>query len=355
MALRRLLSVALAAAALAPTSCAPSGFADPVLVQSVRILASSADKPYARPGESVTLDVLAFDGRPVQPEPMNLYWLPVVCENPTDDAYYACFQQFAKAKNLVSSTGVITAPTGPTYTFTMPTDAVSSHKPTPGAPTPYGLAIVFNVACAGHLELLPIDPGNQNPQALPIGCFDGQHQQLGANDWVFGFTRVYAYDTLRNADPVITSVDVGGKTLAVTAQPGTPQAYSAPACQSPEGCLSMPHCTGDAAQCKVKIGPVVPGSSWEVNPEEKDTNGHPLHEEIWVDFDTTTGSLEDESRLLYDATSGSVSGSSSTTPNPKATDNTFTAPSTPGPGILWMIVHDSRGGAAWVTVPFTVK
>ena len=74
-------------------SCAPSGFADPTIISTVRILASSADQPYAAPGADVNLQVLAYDGRSSQPEPMTIYWLPFVCENPADDAYYACFQQ----------------------------------------------------------------------------------------------------------------------------------------------------------------------------------------------------------------------------------------------------------------------
>ena len=343
-------------------SCAPSGFADPTVVQTVRILASSADNTYAAPGEEVTLQVLAYDGRPSKPEPMTLYWLPFVCENPDADAYYACFAQFEQAAGKADAgpgadgsagsfggAGLPSLATGPSYTFTMPADAVTSHPATMGAPVPYGLAILFNVACAGHLERVPIDPSNANPQAVPIGCFDARHNQLGPDDWVFGFTRVYAYDKLKNANPVISYVDVGGARLPVTAQTGASQVYATPACDSSTSCLSMPHCaSGDGSQCQVKIGPVVPPSSWEVNPEERDVHGDPLHEEIWTDYFTTLGSLTDEARLLYDSTTGSVGG-------PAATDNTFQAPSQPGVGTLWMIVHDNRGGAAWVTVPVVIE
>ncbi len=75
----------------ASSSCAPSGFQDQALVNGVRVLASAADKPYAKPGDAVTVNVLAFDGRAAKPEPMKIYWLPLVCENPPDDAYYGCF------------------------------------------------------------------------------------------------------------------------------------------------------------------------------------------------------------------------------------------------------------------------
>jgi len=230
---------------------------------------------------------------------------------------------------------------------------VSSHPMVQGAPLRYGLGIVFNVACAGHIQLVPVDPNDANPQTVPIGCFDQGGNQLGPDDWVFGFTRVYAYDKssmLTNANPVVSYVDVGGKQLPVTPQPGAPQIYTTPACNSPTGCLSMPQCTSSKeTDCQIKVGPVVPTSSWEENPEQKDVNGKPLHEEIWVDYYTTLGKVLDEARLLYDTTSGAVSGG-----DPAKTDNTFTAPSTSGTGTMWMVVHDNRGGASWVTVPMLV-
>ncbi len=359
--MRRLLpALPLLAFAWASTSCAPSGFADPTQIETVRVLASSADKPYAAPGDTVTLDVLAFDGRTTKPEPMKVYWLPLVCENPTDDAYYACFQQFARAAQAGDAGGAggdagapapggpFALPTGTSFSFTMPKDAVTAHPAVPGTPVPYGLAIVFNIACAGHVQLVPIDPSNQNPQAVPVGCFDAAGNQLGPDDWVLGFTRVYAYDKVRNANPVISYVDVAGKHLPVAPQPGAPQIYTAPACSSPQGCLSMPACASSkSGDCDVKLGPSVPDSSWEVNPEQTDVNGKPLHEEIWVDYYTSLGQVQDEARLLYDTTSGSVGG-------PDKTDNTFAAPDTAGTGDLWMVVHDNRGGTSWVTVPMQV-
>jgi hypothetical protein len=352
-------------------SCAPSGFADPTIISTVRILASSADQPYAPPGANVNLQVLAYDGRTSKPEPMVIYWLPFVCENPPDDAYYNCFEQIeggghggqssgggagdagagdagSGAGGFVGANGMLNLPTGPGYTFRMPDDAVTSHMSAPGTSIPYGLAILFNIACAGHLQLTPIDPGNQNPQALPIGCFDSGGNQLGADDWVFGFTRVYAYDTLTTPNPVISYVDVGGSKLQVTPQTGVPQIYSTPACNSSTSCLTMPHCTGDGSNCQVKIGPVVPQSSWVVNPESTDINGNPLHVEIWVDYYTTFGELGDEARLLYDSTTGSIGG-------PSTTDTLFQAPSTAGSGTLWMVVHDDLGGTSWVSIPVLIE
>jgi hypothetical protein len=347
----------LAAIALGSSSCAPNGFKDESQIETVRILASSADKPYAKPGDAVNLSILAFDGRPVQPEPMTLYWLPFVCENPIDDAYFACFEKLAAGgggdagapsgapgmgggvplKPGVDLTPLL--PTGPTFSFQVPTDAISSHPAVMGA-VPYGLMIVFNIACAGHLELIPLD--RSNPQSPPIGCFDSSHKALGADDWVFGFTRVYAYADVTNTNPVIESVDVRGKRLAFAPFANTPG--SGPSANTTSAPLVAPHCTSD---CKaVSIGPVVPASSQEVQTQVG--SGVTEKEQIWADFYSTLGSFDDEARLLYDVKSGSLGV-------PSVTNNSFHAPDKPGDGLVWIVVHDNRGGASWATVPVHVE
>ncbi|HXN34218.1 MAG TPA: hypothetical protein VN894_20290, partial [Polyangiaceae bacterium] len=297
----------IAAGAWASTSCSPSGFQSPSLIDSVRILASSADQPYAKPGATVNVQVLAVDGRPTKPASMTIYWLPFACINPRDDAYYACFSRFAgTGGGAAADAGVDSGmgeggalaggplqpgidltqvlPAGPSFPFTMPADVVATHMTKAGT-TPYGLAIVFNIACAGRLELLPFDPSNV--QAPPVGCFDAQRNQLGPSDFVFGFSRVYAYEQIENTNPVIDHIDVEGKTVDL--QLG----FQTPPC-------TASHCAS------IHIGPVVPASSQESNPLEKDVNGGPLKEEIWADFFSDVGLLDDESRLLYNTTTGSV-------------------------------------------------
>jgi hypothetical protein len=378
---RTFASTLLAAGAWALSSCAPGGFRDETVLQGVRILASRAEPAYAKPGESVQVDVLAYDGRPSQPAPMSMYWVPTslqfVCENPPDDAYYFCFQQFARIVAAAggSMSGSSGAPaglgagaglgvgasagcapgagdTGPglagllpylhpgvalpvprcnSFVFTMPADAVTSHPPVAGTPVPYGLAVLFNVACAGHLELLPVDPANDNPVQVPVGCFDDQHKQLGPDDYVIGITRVYAFDTLRNANPIIDHIDVEGQPVDLS------QGFTTPPCTA----------TGRNGCAKVHLGPVVPPESWEPNPELRDENGNQLHEEIWADFYSTFGQFNDSARLLYDAAKGSLG-------DPSVTNNQWQPPGVASDGFLFIVVHDSRGGAAWVQVPVHV-
>jgi len=337
----------MGAGAWGATSCSPSGFQSPSRVDSVRILAASADLPYAKPGATVNMHVLAVDERPAMPAPMTLYWLPFVCTNPPNDAYYACFSRFAGGgEGVPVDAGVdsgmgggggvavgplqpgtaLTLPAGPSFQFTMPADVVATHPPQAGT-TPYGLAIVFNIACAGRVELVPLDPANM--QLPPLGCFDAQHNRLGPSDYVIGYSRVYAYEQLTNANPVIDYIDVDGKPLDLR-----------------QG-LQTPRCTASGC-ANVHIGPVVPASSQEVNPLEKDVNGNPLKEEIWADFFSNVGLLNDESRLLYNPATGSVGG-------PSVTDNQFHPPNDPVDGFIWIVVHDNRGGATWETVPVHVQ
>lgn len=360
----RLRQTIVALGAWVLSSCAPSGFADPTQIESVRILASSADTPYAKPGSQVTVHVLAYDNRASKPEPMTISWLKIPCVDPEDDAYYSCFQQFGQEARdagvggalsdggveggIGGGTGLNPFVTGTSASFPVATDAVTAHPPQAGANVPYGLVFLFNVACAGQVKITPLDPSNTNPQAVPVGCFDAQGNALGPDDWVLGYTRVYAYDSLTNANPLISSVDVNGQKLALTQGDG-PQIYDAPACDSGAGCLAMSPCTSsDANQCQVKIGPVVPSSSWEVNPEQTDVNGNPLHEEIWADFYSSVGQVQYSARLLYDPSTGSIGG-------PDTTDNNFQPPSSPSEGYIWIVVHDNRSGAAWVTIPVSIR
>jgi hypothetical protein len=384
----------------------------------VRIIASSTDHPYAVPGQAVRVDMLAYDGRSAadrNTSPMHVYWFPLVCENPALDAYYACFGQFASLDggargqvvgddasteegpdaggepesggdagaaadatltdaDLDAGAGDVGAygeassdadagadsgsslaePVVSTFSFVVPPDAVSSHPVTPGT-TPYGLLVAFNFACAGQLKLLP---ASGNPQAPPLGCVDSTGQLVGPDSYVFGYTRVYAYAPDAgtagvNTNPVVDCVDVrasalvsggtagdGGGSSGNSACAGmVPLTGTAPSLSVPR--IVIP-CT-TAGNCpNIKIGPHVTADSWEPV-----ANG--LHEEIWADYYSTFGTFTHDSTLLYDPMAGLIG-------TPSATDTEFDPPaSTVGlDGFLWIVVHDNRGGAAWVTVPVHV-
>ncbi len=86
------------------------------------------------------------------------------------------------------------------------------------------------------------------------------------------------------------------------------------------------------------IGPVVPLSSWELA-------GGGTHEEIWADYYSTFGSFNSTTRLLYDPTTGAIAVPDTTFQPPVG------QPADQLDGTIWIVVHDNRGGATWVTVP----
>jgi hypothetical protein len=404
--MRKTLALAVAVAALTPVSvglvalvgvaCGPSGFDPASLIESVRILASQSDQPYAQPGATVRSQLLAVDGRPDAGslEPMRLFWLPFVCVNPPNDAYYACFTQFrpnassiaqvggknasgggtaATITGAISSwdggadagvgatllgdaglggggardggaggltslpTGVDISPylvQGSRAVFQIPADIVTSHVPPKGA-TAYGVAIVFNIACAGHVELLPIDPNSVAPEQIPFGCFNAQHQKLTANDYVLGYTEVFAYDSLTNHNPTIQSFSFRG--TAASPDGGLDAGFTFPSCD-PSVNKSCPDNL---------VITNVPDASWEPDPQNPGgPDGGPLGEQIWVDYYSTVGKLSDEAELIYDPARGHVT--------PHKDENLQTVPK-PQTGTMWAVVHDNRGGAAWVTVPLTAQ
>ena len=380
---RALARIAVLYAACQSSSCAPSGFPDASLISSVRILASSAEPPNPQPGTAVRVRVLAYDGRSSKPAPMVTYWLPLVCTDPENDAYYSCFKQFAGAGRgdagaradaqaasiaLVSACGASGVPNvaalgaltpgvdltpllpqGDCAEFVMPADIVPDAGPAPTLcgsnppePVRYGLAILFNIACAGHLEVVALDPGNV--QSPPVGCFDAQHNRLGPPDYVFGFTRVYAYDAaqaarvpdIENANPMIDHIEVEGQTVNLDVDAGTGAGFD------------VDHCPAGASCQNVHIGPVVLQSSQELNPTVCDVHQNALHEQVWAEFYSTLGSFTSDARLLYDPSTTMAVGA------PVDTDTEFEVPAHAVNGTIWIVVHDNRGGATWATVPVRV-
>ena len=336
------------------SSCSPADFQSSTVIDGVRILASRArPSPRVTPGTTVTLDLLAYDGRVAPVGTMKLSWLKLPCINPANDAYFACFATLAAgggdAGVLLGAGGSADADasagagagagadagagagagalapllvTESSVTFKMPEDVIIQRT---GVTPSYGLAILFNFACTGTLKLLPYDPNSSNPQQIPVGCFDANGNQLGAQDFVFGFTRVYAYDTTNEVNPVIQDVDIGGPPPLelVDGGPNT-KPFVVPLCGESDG----------GTICEHAIGPVVGASP-------------PANKQVWADFYSTVGTFSSEAKLLFDPTV--------TLSIPGGTNNKYSAPATllgaPKNNLLWIVVHDDQGGADWAIVP----
>jgi hypothetical protein len=319
-----------ASAAMLVTGCGVGDFDAQNKITGVRILATRADKPYALPGDQVTVEMLAADGRKdTTTRPMRLWWLPVICADPYNDLYYACFANLpgtgsgapAEGGGDVKLSDLLVE--GPKFTFTMPSDIIDKHPPVAGSADAYGLAILFNIACAGHVDVVP--PSGDSRTSLPLGCFDDDGNQLGPSEYVVGFTRVYARTTVQNANPTIDGLTFQGEPVDLTA------GITVDVC----GASDRINC----ADQKVDIS--VPPDSQEPNPDDKDSQGNPRQEQVWVDYYATVGDFEGEIRLLYDPVRGKI----------EPTDTNYHGPDRPGDGTMFAVVHDNRGGATWVDFP----
>jgi hypothetical protein len=294
-------------------------------LEGVRILAVRADAPYAKPNDTVNLEVLAVDARQNPTVPVALSWIPMPCIDPEADAYYNCYSSFA----TMFPRGTDLAPfltSGAQFSFSVPGD-VLARSASAESGTPYGTVIVFTMACAGHVEY--VGPRGTSPEAIPFGCFDASGGELGPDDFVFAFARVFAFSDRTNHNPAIDALTFGGRPVDPVA------GITLDHCPNPSG---NGQTSSDCGTTPIDV--VVPADSQEIDPSNLDDNGAVGRENIWVDYYLTGGRVKDDARIVYDAKLGRV---------PSADD--LEAPGAPGDQTLWAVVHDDRGGVNWIQVP----
>lgn len=338
-----LLVVAIAVA------CGAGDFDKQSKVNTVRMFGVQVDKPFAAPGDTVTMTTLVADGRRDKPRPLKVFWIPIVCTNPREDLYYLCFvpgsaadggatlqAPFADAGTPPANAGsgsVLDSipkdvdlsaflPQGDTFSFQVPNDII---QPRLGS-APYGLAIVFNMACAGQISY--VGRSGINPQQVPIQCTDENGVPLAPSDYVIGINRVYSYADRTNTNPSVSAITLDGATVDPTVG------------------ITVDHCVASRrSDCREwKIDTRVDDASWEINPGEPGET-ETKHEQIWATYYSDIGDLEDDARLLFDSSQGRVSDSGVK----------YRAPGAPMDGTLWIVVHDNRAGAAFVVMPLHVK
>lgn len=309
-------------AALVLVACGGKNFDPESKVESVRILATQADKPYSAPGDTVTLRTLAVDNRPVQPHPMQLFWFPDRCVDPANDGYFNCYPALLQ-KYPVNTDLTPQLQTGDTASYQMPADVIANHQG-PRGDIPYGVMVVFMMACAGHVEAVAPPPGS-GPDALPFGCFDSAHHALSPDNYIFGYEVLFSFATRRNANPVIDHLVFAGAPV------------------DPVAGITVAHCTAsNIDNCPTTpLDTFVPDSSQEVNPGNVDSTGRVLKEEIWVDYLVTGGKVKNDVEVLFDPRLGRLTN----------TADDFSAPLTAGEYTLWAVVRDDRGGTVWLSVP----
>lgn len=388
--------------------CAPD-FEPASTLNSLRVLAVQKDKPYAHPGDTVTLRMLFDDAAPGGPRPIEVFWLGGACEDPPGDSYTGCVELFAPKPGAAPATGPFGLPDtvkpgkGPVFTTTLSPTIISRRPPPVNPKQPrYGASFVFFTACAGHLDFAPageFDPVN-NPGSLPFACYSPSNKRLGQGDFIAGYTEIFASDTITNANPIVTGFEVDGQGVVpeCTGAGCIPEGEQSPggdaglpdgAAPSGEGGLdaafrdagvidagrgrmgagTLPEkdpcassspsaacidvCTEDRKDCPRgvvsacchDIKLLVDPKSDEIDAVAKALEGQNVFEQMWVNYYADAGKIPTDVKLLGDATLGYHDEH----------QTRLLAPKTKGIFHVWAVAHDNRGGAQWVRVAMSAR
>src|SRR5579859_1163027 len=230
--------IGLFAALVSGASCGGAGFEPPSKIQGLRVLALQKEPAYPHPGETVQMKLLYWDGKVGEGSSRNVEFQFLQCDDPPGDLYNTCLTNPASLAPLGGGAPTMGNDQGaPTISFStsIPTDKIVQPK----FPIAYGLRYIFFTACAGQFKL---EPAN----GLPFGCFDEADHALGPDDFVPGYSAIYVYDELRNANPVVDPALMTGFTDD----------------------LHVVHCTqSDRGNCPAfDVKPIIDRASAEVDP-----------------------------------------------------------------------------------------
>lgn len=373
-------------------------FDPPTEIKSLRILGVQKDKPYAEPGDDVTLTMLWHDGSAAAEAASSgaeggaggegttdggavrkpqITWLGG-CMNPPGDSYSGCLQEYAGLLRGVDTSGggltsgnlaalckadVLPEPykcgTEPKFTVHTPAEGVLHPAQDPALPL-YGLSYVFFALCRGTLA-----PGDQH---FPLRCVDDSGNVLGPDDFVLGYSAIYFFEHRPNGDPYINNNPitpglffgpanvtdascVGDACLGTCDDSGCTDRFSDVDCDK-FGTLCMPACPddGDPTKCpphdlRIDVDSTTFERDDVTNDAYGESDGVNYGEQMWIDYYSTRGNFHSTTKLLNDATSGynNVNGTQ------------FYAPKDKGPVSLWVVTHDNRGGVSWVGTTLMIQ
>jgi len=330
------------------TGCGPEF--DPVSeIKTLRVLGVKKDKPYAQPGDDVTLQLLWHD--PKGRDDIQRVFIGG-CVNPPGDLYYGCFSQYAAS--AANGTLPPFQEGKDRFRVTLPKDMLSSRgKPEPGQPR-YGLYIVFFAVCAGNIQLAMDEPQDADGSSgLPIRCLDPAGKPLGSDDFVVGYSSIYSFEGVSNENPEF-SVDAAGQGEYSVGDRSVVADCVGEACQGaaavevdcdkqPERCVKACADDGDPKCPAILVKPSIDKGVVERDDVSSQLFGTNVTEQMWIDYYVDRGRISD-ARLLNDSTSGW---------NDKYRAE-LRAPKAPGPLQVWAVVHDNRGGMEFSRVTLSV-
>jgi hypothetical protein len=343
------LAISLALSAL---GCGPE-FDPSNEIKTIRVMGVQKDRPYAQPGDEVSLQMLWHD--PQGRSDLQRAWIGG-CVNPPGDLFYGCFAQQGMTGMTGQMGGEVPFGLGDSFTVRLPSDIISGRQGQfVSGQRPYGLYIVFFAVCAGQLSFdMEVDPEAAGSTGLPIRCLDAQEQPLGSEDFIVGYSSIYSFEDVSNENPSFSAGpnDQGEFLIDENLAPGDclgADCQGAAAVEvdcSLEGetrCIEACEQDGDFACPPIDVAPRIE-QVVETDPVTSEIYGSDVTEQMWVNYYVDRGAIN-EVRLLNDATSGW---------NAKYRGQ-LRAPKAPGPLQLWAVAHDNRGGMQWSRVTLQVK
>lgn len=337
-------------------------FAPPSSIDGVRVLAVSTDRPYAAPGATVKMDLVAVDGARARrrdgeiPRTLGALWI-TGCTNPPGDLFHQCYPRLTSALDAAFA-GRATArldgseplpsglSVGASASVTVPADALASHAPAlPGAP-PSARAFVFFAVCGGTL----VYERGARDVGVPLRCLDAATgAPLGADDFVFGYVPIFVFDGLENALPAVRGLSLDRLPVAARACKVTSDCDPGARCTRGGTCARvLARCDAEKeADCPIhELEPDVAAEASEVDPIATATSSSLQREVVFTKLYATEGRFVRGTAVLYD-----VLGARGREPFGKYT----TWRATPGEVRLFAVVYDNRGGVAWKSFDVVVE
>jgi hypothetical protein len=307
---RALLALLAPLCAAALTSGCGSDFDPGSRVVGTRVLAVQADRPYAHPGETVTLNALAIDT-----EGRALEWGWTFCVDPPSASADACFTKLAEdaAKGSVPP---FTLGPASSATVTIPTDALSRLPVEARGGAYVGVLIV---TCPGHVDLAG------KTGVVPLACVDASGRALRLEEFEVGVKRIFVREQDRNANPEIASVTWDGAPW-----PEGDVKEVAPCPQATEN--RYDRCDGE----KHEVAAHVTDASFEKGTDEL---GNAFTEELVIQHYDTEGTFEYDARIASSPETGWVARAG-------ASGKTVT---------ITFVARDNRGGVRWASRQVRVR
>lgn len=344
---RRALLAGLAALCVGAPCCGSGAGGRPSQVESLRVIAVTADNPYVKPGDkSVTFSLTyadALDSVKDGPREVQVTWLGG-CVNPIGDTYLGCFAQFPKIFQALAGGGagdlsglfwqetlkpeLSGAPSSASFAMALPDDILAGSLPT-ATNTTFSTAYVFFAVCAGEVR-----PATSNTGDFPLVCYDKvTGDQLSPDSYVVGYTQVFAFsDGRTNTNPPVMGLKFDGEDTGESEE----SAKVVAACKAATDSAAQQGCGAPSTEeCDQYPVEALVDDVAEVDPESSAEAMAPAKEAVWVDYFADAGSFDGAKKLIYDPTRGYITDHSTK----------WTPPAEAGLVTLWAVVHDARGGA----------